>query len=108
MFGFLFSIQKLKSLKIGSLKESCLNLEHSLKYNETSDIDGLDLYFELKILREIIQVEYGTPIDILNYIIRLDSFPNAFIVYGIMLTIFVTLSFGIKKFFKININKILS
>ena len=59
-------------------------------HNENSDIDGLDLFSELKILREIVQVENDTPVDIHKYIIRLGSFPNVFIVYRIMLTILVT------------------
>jgi len=37
------------------------------------------------------QVENDIPIDILNYIKRIDSFRNAFIVYRIMLTIIVLL-----------------
>lgn len=71
-----------------NLKESCLNLERLLKYNN-SDIDGLDISWELNFFREMIQVENDTLIDILKYIIILDSFQNAFIVYSITLTISV-------------------
>ncbi|XP_058740955.1 uncharacterized protein LOC131613289 [Vicia villosa] len=92
IFGFLFSIKILKSIGIENLKENCFNLEKSLKHNAESDIDGLDLFMELKVLREIIQVENDTPIDILNYIKRLDSFPNAYIAYRIMLTIPITVA----------------
>ena len=105
IFGFLLSIQKLKSLEIRSLKEFCLNLERSLKHNENFDIDELDLFSELKILREIIQVENDTPIDIVNYIIRLDSFPNAFIVYRIMLTIPITVASAERSFSKLKLIK---
>jgi len=51
------------------------------------DVDGLDLYLELNILKEIIELENDKPIDILNYIKRINSFPNAYIAYRIMLTI---------------------
>ena len=59
----------------------------------------------MKILREIIQVENGNPIDILNYIIRLDSFPNAFTVYRIMLTTSVTIASVERSFSKLKLIK---
>ena len=43
-FGFLFSIKKLQSLGGNNLKEYCFNLECSLKYNNHSNINGLDLF----------------------------------------------------------------
>ncbi|KAM4115680.1 hypothetical protein ACJW30_04G169000 [Castanea mollissima] len=61
-----------------SLKKNCLNLECSLTHETYSDIDGLDLYSELKILREVLQTNENSPINVLNYIKRLESFPNAF------------------------------
>ena len=47
----------------------------------------LDLFLELNILKEILQIKDYTPIDILNYIKRLDSFSNTCIAYRILLTI---------------------
>ena len=87
IFGFLFNFKILKSLDNDSLKKSCLNLECSLKHDSFSDIDGLDLFSELKVLKEILQTEENTPIDVLNYIKRLDSFPNAYIAYIMLLTV---------------------
>ena len=72
IFGFLFNIEKLKSLDDDTLKKYCLNLESILKYDSNSDIDGLDLFSELKVLKETIQIKEGTPIEVLNYIKRLD------------------------------------
>ncbi|KAK9723733.1 hypothetical protein RND81_05G021600 [Saponaria officinalis] len=43
--------QALVSLQT-SLKESCINLEDSLKHGARSDIDGNDLFFEIKVFRE--------------------------------------------------------
>ncbi|KAK4738398.1 hypothetical protein R3W88_002095 [Solanum pinnatisectum] len=48
IFGFLFSGKKLRSLDDENLKKYCLNLECSLKHNTHSDIDGVDLFSELK------------------------------------------------------------
>jgi len=45
------------------------------------DIDGFDLISELYILTEIIGLENDKSIDILNYIKRINSFPNAYITY---------------------------
>ena len=38
------------------------------------DIDDLNLFSELKVLKEILQIKEYNPIDILNYIKRLDSY----------------------------------
>ena len=53
-----------------------LNFESFLKHDVYYDIDGLYLLSELKVLKETLQIKEYTPIDILNYIKRLDSFPN--------------------------------
>ena len=65
---------KLKSLDDDSLQKYCLNLESFLKYDIYYDIDDLDLFSELKVLKEILQIKEYNPIDILNYIKRLDSY----------------------------------
>jgi len=68
---------------ISFLKENCLNLEKYLKHDNLLDIDRFDLISELNILREIIGLENYKPINILNYIKRINSFPNAYITYRI-------------------------
>jgi len=55
IFGFLFNTKKLKSLNSNNLKEYYFNHERSLKHNNHWDIDGLDSFRELEIVREIIQ-----------------------------------------------------
>ena len=105
IFGFLFSVKKLKSLDCTLLKEKCLNLEKSLKHDNLLDIDGLDLFSELNILKEIIRLENDKPIDILNYIKRINSFPNAYIAYRIMLTIPVSVASAERSFSKLKIIK---
>jgi hypothetical protein len=70
------------------LQNKCLNLKGFLKY----DLDGLDLFSELKVLKEILQIEKSASIDILNYMKRFDFFSNACIAYRILLTILVTVA----------------
>ena len=41
----------------------------------------------LKVLKEVLQINENSPINVLNYIKRLKSFPNACIAFRILLTI---------------------
>ena len=95
----------MKSLNNDSLKEYYLNLKYFLKYNNYYDINFLDLFLELKVLKEIIQVEDNNPIDILNHIRRLDSFSNTYIIFRIMLTISVSVASAERSFSKLKLIK---
>ena len=105
IFGFLFNITKLKSLDDDSLQKYCLKLEYFLKHDVYYDINGLDLFSELKFVKEILQIKDYTPIDILNYIKRLDSFPNKCIAYRILLTLPVTIASTERSFSKLKLIK---
>ncbi|KAK4593670.1 hypothetical protein RGQ29_017677 [Quercus rubra] len=59
--------------------------------------DIFDLYSELIVLKEVVQIDENTPINVLNYLKRLDSFPNAYIAYRILLTIPVTVASAERK-----------
>jgi len=59
-------------------------LKKYLKHDNLLDLDGLDLFSELNILKEIIGLENDKPIDILNYIKRITFFSNTYITYRIM------------------------
>jgi hypothetical protein len=83
------------------LQNKCFNLEGSLKH----DLNGLDLFLELKVLKEILQIEESAPIGILNYVKRLDSFPNACIAYRILLTMPITIAFIERSFSKLKLIK---
>jgi hypothetical protein len=83
------------------LQDKCLNL----KYFQQHDFDGLDLFSELRVLKEIIQIEESVLIDILNYIKRLDSFSNACIAYKILLTISVKVASAERSFSKLKLIK---
>ena len=105
IFGFLFNFEKLKALDDNSLKKYCLNLESFLKHDVYYDINGLDLYSELIVLKEVVQIDENTPINVLNYLKRLDSFPNAYIAYRILLTIPVTVASTERSFSKLKLIK---
>ena len=87
------------------MRKYWLKLESFLKHDVYYDIDGLDLFSELKVLKEILQIKEYTPIDILNYIKRLDSFPNTCIAYRILLTIHVTVASAERSFSKLKLIK---
>jgi len=63
-----------------------------LKYDNLLDLDGLDLFSELNILKDIIGLGNDKQIDILNYIKKNNFFLNAFIAYKIMLLISVSVA----------------
>ena len=44
-------------MTINVLKTYCVNLENALKHDTLSDIDGLNLFAELRILKEVFQSE---------------------------------------------------
>ena len=70
-----------------------------------SDIDGLYLFSELKVLKEVLQFKINTPLDVLNYIKKIGSFPNAFVAYRILLTIHVTVASAERSFSKLKLIK---
>ncbi|XP_042753619.2 uncharacterized protein LOC111912529 [Lactuca sativa] len=105
IFGFLFNSEKLLSLDDITLKSCCMSLETSLKKDEQSDIDGNDLYVELKLLLHLLPKEKLTAIDILNFLKRVDCFPITSIAYRIMLTIPVTVASAERSFSKLKILK---
>ena len=74
------------------MQKYCLKLESFLKHDVYYDIDGLDLFSKLKVLKEILQTKEYTPIDILNYI-------------KILLTILVTVAFAKIIFSKLKLIK---
>jgi len=74
--------------------------------SKKSDIDSLDLFSELKVLREMLREEINTPIKVLSYIKTLDSFSNVYIAYKILLIIFVTVVTAERSFSKLKLLKL--
>jgi hypothetical protein len=97
---------KLKKKKdYDNLKKYCVDLEGFLKHDNFSDLDGNDLFSELKVLQEILPKEKRTATDILNFIKDLNCFPNASIAYKILLIILVTIAFAERSFSKLKLLK---
>jgi hypothetical protein len=105
MFGFLFTSETLQSLDNESLKSSCDNLEAALEKDGKSDIDANELYAELKFLQNFIPQENMGPLEILKYMKRHNSFPNASIAYRVLLTIPVTVASAERSFSKLKLLK---
>ena len=88
-----------------SLKKNCLNLECFLTHETYSDIDSLDLFSELKVLKEILQINENSSINVLNYIKRLESFPDTCIAFKILLTIHIIVASAERSFSKLKLIK---
>ena len=95
----------LSQLDDDSLQKYCLKLEFFLKHDVYYDIDSLDLFSKLKVLKEILQIKEYTPINILNYIKMLDSFPNTCIAYRILLIIPITFASAERSVSKLKLIK---
>ena len=52
IWGFLFDVKKLNALTNQCLMKNCTKLEDVLNHEGKSDIDGKDLFSELKILKD--------------------------------------------------------
>ena len=59
----------------------------------------------LKVLKEVLQINENSPINVLNYIKKLESFPNACIAFKILLTIPVTVASAERSFSKLKLIK---
>jgi len=58
-------------------------------------------YIITNLLCLIMQIDENTPIIVLNYLKMLDSFPNVYIIYKILLTIPVMVAYAERGFSKL-------
>ncbi|CAN1729094.1 hypothetical protein LINPERHAP1_LOCUS493, partial [Linum perenne] len=72
--SMILSSKKLYSLEDTCLRSSCMHIEGVLKNNEQCDIDGNDLYGELKLLQEFLPSDVVQPLEILKILKRVDCF----------------------------------
>ena len=87
-----------------SLKKNCLNLKCFFTHETYFDIDGLDLFSKLKVLKKVLQINENSPINVLNYIKILEFFSNACIVFRILLIIHVTVASIERNFSKLKMD----
>jgi hypothetical protein len=100
-FSFLYDVKKLKEMNKDNLKMQCVDLHIALSDGDSHDINGLDLFSELRVLREIILEGTDAAFQGLQYLKSPDtSFPNTETAYRILLTVPVTAASG-EKFFEI-------
>ena len=106
IFGFLFDLHKLHIADDDCLKSCCDKLENFLRHNMDSNIDGDELFSELKIVRKCLPKETKRAIEVLDYLKMMDScFLNVWIVYRILLTIPVTVASAERSFSKLKLIK---
>lgn len=70
-----------------------------------SNIHGYDLCLELKVLRVVLEIDFDSPLKILSFISKIDSFTTCFIIYRILLTIHVTVASAERTFSKLKLIK---
>ena len=105
-FGFLFDFKKLKLAEDDKLMVSCANLEVFLKHGNYSDIDGDDLFLELKLLRGGLPEGITKAAGIFEFLKRREScYPNTWTAYRIMMTIPVSVASAERSFSKLKLIK---
>ncbi|KAK3198726.1 hypothetical protein Dsin_022141 [Dipteronia sinensis] len=105
-FGFLFNLSKLSSLDTESLKYSCDTLETFLQHGDNYDIDAVEFFSELQLLRKSLPEGTTKPNEVLEYIKNIHiCFPNTWIAYRILLTIPVTVATAERSFSKLKLIK---
>jgi hypothetical protein len=71
-FWYLFDVKKLTSLNYDNLKKHYVNLEGFLKLDNFFNLDGINLFSDIKVLQEILPKKRKTATNILNFIKELN------------------------------------
>ncbi|KAL4097769.1 hypothetical protein QTP88_022491 [Uroleucon formosanum] len=103
IFGFVYTLNKLKDMKQEELLKNCKDLHLKLE----DDIDGIDLYEDLMMLRNILPQNYSI-LEALQFIFDnnlSEIYPNSIIVLQIILTSPVTTATAEWSFSKLKIIK---
>ena len=104
MFGFLYNSNVFKSLQENDLLKCCKDLHLALE----SDVDGTDLFCEIKMCRQILPDQLGSTLEILQYIYNYNIsqlYPNFITSLKIGLTMPVTVASAERSFSKLSIIK---
>ncbi|XP_048513424.1 zinc finger MYM-type protein 1-like [Athalia rosae] len=106
-FKFLYNIRELKNSNGSGTLQQCKNLQLFLTDGNSTDIDALELWDELKNLSTLLPSEL-TPLQVLNYLKENDVttiFPNLVIALRILLTLPVSVASGERSFSKLKMIK---
>ncbi|XP_076908869.1 uncharacterized protein LOC143565921 [Bidens hawaiensis] len=95
----------LRELGEKDLKSRCYCLQDALKNGEESDIDAEELYRELKLFETFLPGDATSPLDVLNNLKQMDSYPNSLVAYRVLLTIPVTVASAERSFSKLKLLK---
>lgn len=116
-FGFLFNVEKLKTLSKMELKKCCNDLSSVLKVEDDSDpdnvvcdsdIDPTDFFEEMQVFVPTVPESVNDIKELLTYVIQNnleDIYPNLFIVLRIALTIPVCSASAERSFSKLKLIK---
>ena len=107
-FGFLWNFRDLQNLDNEKLHRHCKSLEVLLSGDNSKDIDGEELFMELKFFRNIISKDVVHVGEILNYLMKnnmFGTFPNIKIIYKILFTFTITVASGERSFSKLKLIK---
>lgn len=103
-FEFFHNLHNLKDMETDKLKACCSNLESHLTHSDDKDIDSVDLFNELKILKDTFFSEIKdlkSSLSILTYMYSNNlesSFPNICISLRILNTLLVSVASGERSF----------
>lgn len=113
LFGFLHPRSIISNSNNEDILKSCKDLHLALTDDQHSDIDGVQLFQEIKFVKSMIEKgkqkdNIKSPVDILNFITEyglVENFPNLTVALRIMLTLPVSVATGERTFSKLKIIK---
>jgi hypothetical protein len=105
LFGFLLNSERLKSLDDHDLQKCCTTFAKKISHDDSSDVDLNDFISELQMLQVTLPDNLMSALEILQFIIIADCYPNVSIAYRILLTIHVTVASAERSFSKLKLLK---
>ena len=105
IFGFLFNSENLKSLDETDLWLHCKIFVKTFSHDNSSDVEINDFFQELKVLQVTLPDSLMSALEILEYVMAADCYPNVSIAYRILLTVPVIVASAERSFSKLKILK---
>jgi hypothetical protein len=89
IFGFLMSSTYLKALDGSQLKDYCTKFAETFSRPGSSDVELNDLIFELSVMKLTLPDTPMSAMEIFEFVIEADCYPNISIAYRILFTMHV-------------------